>query len=435
MPSERTSSRSNDRSDSRQANQSPADAARSRRLQELINLAQNYRRWSLRRLAEELDRDPHNLVAPGGNPRMDFVVRLAGILDWSVQDVCDDLWGTAPLALDAPRTGEDWRTLDKLAFEAHAAGRFEELVSIARREYGAARDGNERAVACNRESIGHDGLGRYKSSLESLRRGLREEDRGDEVTVALKLNLAFCHHVLGEVEEGGGIANSLVEDLEAGDYEMPNRDGAVGYALYVRGLCGRVVAGAEKRRRERIARRAMDDLGRAAEMLDAASAEYKQPMLAAAANTARGARLELESLLGDRDPEEAVAVLLGALDATESLEGIDGPRLESLGWWCIFGCSVAMRHVADEDRLGQLMAVFTNKADEVAERLGNWALRERVWTLELGRRRMLERRGQVEPWILDREDARILAGTMARFPVFRETGWQVLRSAEIIEEQ
>lgn len=435
MASERTSPRSNDRSDSRPAQTAPADAARSRRLEELIDLAQNYRRWSLRRLAEELDRDPHNLIAPGGNPRMDFVVRLAGVLDWSVQDVCDDLWGTAPRALEGPRTGEDWRTLDKIAFEAHAAGRFDELVSIARREYGAARDGNERAIACNRESVGHDGLGRYKASLEALRRGLREEDRGDEVTVALKLNLAFCHHVLGEIEEGAGIANSLVEDLEAGDYEMPNREGAAGYALYVRGLCGRVVAGAEKRRRDRVARRAVADLRRAAEMLDAASAEYKQPMLAAAANTARGAIIELESLLGERNPEESVAALLAALDSTESLDGIDGPRLESLGWWCIFGCNVAMRHVADEERLEQLMAVFTNKADEVAERLGNWALRERVWTLELERRRRLERRGRIEPWILDREDARILAGTMARFPVFRETGWQVLRSAEIIEEQ
>src|SRR5262245_56597704 len=87
----------------------PLDIARARRLAELIALAQEYRKWSLRRLSEALGRDPHNLIAPGGNPRMDFLMRLAEVLDWSAQDVCDHVWGSSPVVMEAPHPGDEWR--------------------------------------------------------------------------------------------------------------------------------------------------------------------------------------------------------------------------------------------------------------------------------------------------------------------------------------
>ena len=80
------------------------------------------------------------------------------------------------------------------------------------------------------------------------------------------------------------------------------------------------------------------------------------------------------------------------------------------------------------------MAVFTNKAIEIAEQLGNWSMRERAFTLEHFRRQqadLAEARGQ--PWPLDDEDIRVITGTMGRFPSFREVGWQILRGAHVLD--
>jgi hypothetical protein len=80
------------------------------------------------------------------------------------------------------------------------------------------------------------------------------------------------------------------------------------------------------------------------------------------------------------------------------------------------------------------MAVFTNKAIEVADRLGNWSLRERAFSLEMVRRDRLERSTGFDPeWVLDEEDVRTIAGTMGRFPSFRDTGWRILSQARIVE--
>jgi hypothetical protein len=78
------------------------------------------------------------------------------------------------------------------------------------------------------------------------------------------------------------------------------------------------------------------------------------------------------------------------------------------------------------------MAICTNKAFEIAERLDNWSIRERAFTMERFRReRVTEETGFEPDWLLDAEDVRLLAGTMGRFPSFRDTGWRILESARI----
>ena len=80
------------------------------------------------------------------------------------------------------------------------------------------------------------------------------------------------------------------------------------------------------------------------------------------------------------------------------------------------------------------MAVFTNKAIEIGERLGNWAMRERAFTLEHFRRQQADLTGvEEDPWPLDEEDIRVITGTMGRFPAFREVGWEILRNARVLE--
>ena len=95
---------------------------------------------------------------------------------------------------------------------------------------------------------------------------------------------------------------------------------------------------------------------------------------------------------------------------------------------------MALRHL-EGAALDRAMAVFTNKAVEIAERLGNWSLRERAFSMELERRdRSGRSTGFEQEWVLDEEEVRTIAGTMGRFPSFRETGWRILSKAKIVSE-
>jgi len=126
---------------------------------------------------------------------------------------------------------------------------------------------------------------------------------------------------------------------------------------------------------------------------------------------------------------------------TEGLGAVQDPQLappgdwlESYGWWSIYGCNIALRHLEDPS-FHRAMAVFTNKAVEIADRLGNWTLRERAFSLEHLRRRRLSRTTGFEAdWVLDQEDVRTIAGTMGRFPSFRDTGWRILAEARIVDQ-
>ena len=63
------------------------------RLGEVIEMAQRYRGWSRRELARSIGRDPTKLIPSTGLPRLDFLVELAGALDWEVDDLVSHLWG------------------------------------------------------------------------------------------------------------------------------------------------------------------------------------------------------------------------------------------------------------------------------------------------------------------------------------------------------
>ncbi len=113
-----------------------------------------------------------------------------------------------------------------------------------------------------------------------------------------------------------------------------------------------------------------------------------------------------------------------------------GDWLESFGWWCIFGCNIVLRHVTDERDLQHHMAVFTNKADEIADRTNNWSLRERVFTMQFAsHQRFLDWTGRMLSLTLDNDDVKSLVGTMGRFPTFRKTGWKLLQTARVVRDE
>ena len=141
--------------------------------------------------------------------------------------------------------------------------------------------------------------------------------------------------------------------------------------------------------------------------------------------------------MGRRSAADALAEFADGLDAVRDVtDELVGDQLESCGWWCIFACNIALRHLDDERALQRHMAVFTNKAEEIAERLNNWSMRERIFTMQFTRwERAVTATGLDIPCMVDNDDVRAIAGAMGRFPSFRETGWRILRSARIVDDR
>jgi hypothetical protein len=81
------------------------------------------------------------------------------------------------------------------------------------------------------------------------------------------------------------------------------------------------------------------------------------------------------------------------------------------------------------------VAIFTNKGYEIAEKLDNWALREKLFTLEfLQRQRLNDLVGSPLEWTIDGEEVRTIVGAMGRVPTFRQTGWDILNSARVVRQ-
>ncbi|MBT8208542.1 MAG: helix-turn-helix domain-containing protein [Acidimicrobiia bacterium] len=403
---------------------------------ELLQLAQVYRGWSKRRLAKELGRDASNIIPDSGIPKLDLVVRLATALDWPVQDIADALGESTVVPRDQLRTHETFEQLDRAAVRAHGEGRYADLVRLATRAFDAATTATERARACNRELGGHDGQGHYRQALECAQRALRETGMDLDWEMLIRSNLANAHYSLWELYEGKGVAGDVVDALKDSPDHSPISSIALATARYVRGNCLRRLIGFADARASTSAAQAIGELRQSSELFQSLATELSIDSYGGIANTCEGGIVEAEVALGQSEPVDALERYVNALDTLRSLDDCPkGDLLESYGWWCIFGCNVALRHVADPRKLQHYMAIFTNKADEIANHLGNWALRERVFTMEFARRqRFADWTGVHTDWTIDQDDLQRMTGTMGRFPMFQKTGWEILRKAKIVRE-
>jgi hypothetical protein len=411
-----------------------AMTVRKKRLEQLLELAQAYKGWSRKELARALGRDPTKLVPGTGIPKLDFVVELAGVLDWPVGDVAGFLWSRRPQGRFGA-DGEDFDSLNRAARQAHRAGRHELMLDLARQAYSAAATPEQRARACNRESGALDGLGRYTEVLQAIKRGMQEVGVAPEFRRMLQSNLANAYYSLWALVESGSIASSLLNWYDAHPARGKTDRKTQAFALYVSGHTFRRAICMEPQRARDLAVSARRDLQRAYDLYSALGSEFDDPSLRGIANTCYGGLLEAQVAQGQRTATEVLDELLAGLDRVRNvLEGPVGDQLESYGWWCIFGCNIALRHLDDERELQQRMAVFTNKADEIADRLDNWSMRERVYTMQYVRwERAQSSTGFDIPCVIDADDVRVLAGTMGRFPTFRDTGWRILQSAQIVD--
>ncbi len=279
-------------------------------------------------------------------------------------------------------------------------------------------------------------MGHYATALEAVQRGLSEPGIPADLRRILESNLANGYYTLWALTEARSLSRDLI-DVYQEDPPQSYRDRCTqAFSYYVRGHTMRRMMSNEPDRAPRLAKAAHDDLQLSFDLYDTLSSDFDEASFAGIANTCQGGLIEVEVALGRRDAIAALEQLAAGLeDVIDPDQCPPGDWLESFGWWCIFGCNIALRHLDDERELQQHMAVFTNKADEIADRMNNWSLRERVFTMQYAsHQRFLDWTGRMLALTLDNDDVRALVGTMGRFPSFRDTGWKLLQTARVVRE-
>jgi len=423
---------------------------RRKRLEQLLELAQAYQGCSRKELARILGRDRTKLVPTSGVPKLDMVIDLCRVLEWPVGDVAGFLWPGSALPRqtagvvsideadeDQNQSGDDpdYEELEIASRDAQRRGDCTEAVKLAQQAAAAAETSEQRALACNREAVAWDGIGHYGSALEAEQRGLQERSISPELRRILESNLANAYYTLWSLTEAKSLSRDLI-DWYAEDPPATYRDRCThAFSYYVRGNTLRRLISSDDDRARHYAESACNDLEISLDLYAGLAKDFDESF-AGIGNTCRGALIEAEVAVGRRTVAEGLGVLTDGLEAVIDPEQCPaGDWLESFGWWCIFGCNLVLRHVTDERDLQHHMAIFTNKADEIADRMNNWSLRERVFSMQYAsHRRFLDWTGRTLSLTLDNDDVKALVGTMGRFPAFRDTGWKLLRTARVVRE-
>lgn len=416
---------------------------RKQRLHQLIDLARVSRGWSRAKLAKSLGRDPTKIFPESGNPKADFLIRLAEVLGWPVGDVMEAVWGEVDPALTPGREQalnstpeeESFAQLQRRVQFAYQDGDYERIVTIARKMESVARNDMDRGYACAFEASGWDGLGRYVQEATAAKRGLALRDIPQLLRNILRADLANAWYSLWDLTPALGTAELLVQwyeqnqPTERRDWKRP------AFVHYVRGNTHRRLAAQEPEAKQHHCEVGLADLRKAADLYESLSVDLDDDNLAGIANTCRGGIIELEYQAGRRSASSALDLLSEGLSQVERDRTLAGDRLESLGWRCIFALNVAM-HSMEGTELQKAAAPFLNTAFSVAERLNNWAMRERAFSTQFMLHRHLSEATGIEvPYTIDDTDRTMITATMGRFPCFRPTGWQILETATVIESK
>jgi hypothetical protein len=377
------------------------DAAtlRRTRLEQLLRLALAYKDCSRKELARVLGRDPTKLVPGTGIPKLDLVVELAGVLDWPVGDVVSFLWSNHATQADA-----------------------------------SADSPQARARACRREALRCRRVGCYLDVVGASTCGLQETGVAPALRRRLQAILAEAYYALWSLVEARCITRDLLDAYETQPPQSSEDRRTQAFVYFISGQTARRQVSVEPQRSKPLAAGARRDLERALELYRRLAVDDDDELLEGRANTCFGAMMEADVILGGQSPSDAVDRLSAGLERVRDTSGLSAARLESYGWWCIYGCNIALRHLADEREVQQHMAVFTNKADEIANQLDNWSMRERVFSMQYTTwERAVGFTCFEIPCVIDSDDVRVITGTMGRFPTFRKTGWRILHTARIVD--
>lgn len=416
------------------------------RIGQFVDLARAYRGWTSSELGAALGRDPSKVIPESGNPKLDLVIALASALDWQVGEVAEAIWKDDQNSMNSEgNTGSNpgltlagvssFDELNEQSRQAHRSGDWKGLLTIGGGMLQVATSADQRALAHNRVHGGYDGLGRYADALRAAQAGLKESGATTTLRVMLQANLANSYYNLWHLIEAHSVASDLIERLDR--YSTMSKPDSVMFALarYVRGHALRRQLADAPDDIAHLGSRARADLQASQEMYEEYASTYGDASYLGVANTCHAGLLEVDAATGLIDPIEAIQEIEAGLENIIDVRTApQGDMLESWGWWAILGCNICLRHLSG-DPMHHHMAIFTNKAIEVGEQLNNWAMRERAFTLEHFRRQQARIDGVQDEatWGLDDEEIKVVTGTMGRFPAFREIGWRILRSAQVLE--
>ncbi|MCA9296657.1 MAG: hypothetical protein KC983_09065 [Phycisphaerales bacterium] len=386
-------------------------------------------------LAKALGRDRTRRI-PEGDPSLGYLTKLAGLLDLSIGELVGFLRGDLPEDIDVQNL-DSFPELESNAIESYRDGKYNATIQYAQQAYAIAATAEERARASNLEAGGYDGLGRYNKALEIAQRALHEPGLSNDLRLQLRSAVAGAYYTLWQLFEARAMAGEIITHFDHAAPTTARQRLAQAHAYYVRGHSYRRLTQLEPEQLQSASLAARHDLEASRRLYMALADEVGTDAYRGVASTCYGGLIEIDVELGDRDPRAAVDELLAGLDeVVDAPQCPAGDRLESFGWWCIFGCNIAQKHLMHHRDFFQVMATFTGKASDIAERTGNWALLERVWTKEYDRRKRLEEFGGIplSEWPIDSEDVQAILGVVSRFPRFRECGWKILQTGRFISK-
>lgn len=403
------------------------------RLRRLVDLARVYRRWSRQQVAEALGREASKVVPESGNPKLDLVMALSAAMDWEPGHVAQCVWHGHGRPDDVATAGRSFGDLEAEAIMTERAGQWLRLGRLARAMRTCASDGASRAAASHMHAIACTGDGRFADTLRHAQSGLLESDVPARTQLLLMRDLACAHDALGHLVESGAVATQLITRNGASPMDAVARE-CQAYAFWIRGNASRRRIDTDAALAQQHAADASADLHAAMAAYECMSTEVPGLPATAMAHRCAGAIVECESALGIIAPQDAIKRIEDALGAIVDVDEYPaGEWLESHGWWAVFGCTVALRSLSAAP-LQRAMAIFTNKAADVAERVDSWPLRERAFSFEHIRRGRASDEAGIEPeWILDRDEMRMIAGAVGRFPAFRDIGMEILATARLLE--
>jgi len=406
------------------------------RLRCLDEWASAYTGMTKSQLAKALGRDRTRRI-PEGDPSLGYLERLSCLLDLSVGELVEFLRGDLPEVELKTMPDDAFGEREAVAIDAYRQGRYADAIEEARRAFLAATTADERGRARNLEAGGFDGLGRYNKALEVGQRALQEPGISNDLRLQFRSAVAGAYYTLWQLFEARAMAGELITGFDHAPPTTPRQRLAEAHAYYVRGHAYRRLIQVEPDQAAHAATCARRDLETSRRLHLALADDLTIDAYRGVASTCYGGLVEVDVELGERDARTAVDELLAGLDEiVDAPDDASGDHLESLGWWCIFGCNIAQRHLTQERDFFQVMATFTGKASDIAERTGNWALLERVWTKEYDRRKRLEDFGGIPmaEWPIDSEDVHAILGVVSRFPQFRECGWKILQTGRFISK-
>lgn len=409
---------------------------RKQRLENLLHLARVMRGWSRARLARALERDPTKILPASGNPKTDYLIKLADVLEWPVGDVVEAIWRSGFVGdsgRSRPETDATFKGVAQDVTEAVRGADYHRVVELSQEMYALAKSGDERAHACIREAAGWDGLGRYPKVLECAKRGLHQGALSLRLRLALQATMAHAEYTLWDLTPALGTSEVLVNWYAENPPDRPADLKRVGFVYYIRGNTRRRLMAVEPENRVNHGQRAQSDLRRAIEIYRSLEDAGSEGVPEGLVRTCEGALLEVGVETGELRAASAINRIVGSLEEAVELDEVGRPDLyESHGWWCIFGSQIALRHLHGRE-LQQAMRIFNNRALEIAHRLDNWAMRERVFTMQyVLHQTIADASGFDIEYTINEGDHSLITATMGRFPSFRPVGWQILETARVV---